>query len=94
VKKLEGKPFALLGINTDVTKDTVAELTRKGEITWRCCWDGGQEGPITTRWRVESFPTVFVLDARGVVRFKNLRGETLEEAVNNLIREAEAATGK
>ena len=94
MKKLEGKPFALLGINTDVTKDTVEELTRKGEITWRCCWDGGQEGPITTQWRVESFPTVFVLDARGVVRFKNVRGEALEKAVNDLIREAESAASK
>jgi hypothetical protein len=41
-------------------------------------------------WEVEHFPTIYVLDAMGVIRHKELRGEELETAVNALVKEAEA----
>ena len=40
VKRLEGKPFALLGVNSD-TKDRVRQAMKKENITWRSWWDGG-----------------------------------------------------
>ena len=48
----------------------------------------GTTGPITTRWGVHSFPSIFVLDAAGVIRFKDLRGDDLERAVTELLGEA------
>jgi len=55
-----------------------------GEIAWRCWWDGGTDGPITTRWGVSSFPSIFVLDRDGVIRFTNVRGDELDRAVASL----------
>jgi hypothetical protein len=65
----------------------LSDAIRKGEITWRCWWDGGIEGPITSRWGVTSFPNIFVLDRNGVIRFKGLRGDELDRAVANLLDE-------
>ncbi len=94
VKRLEGKPFAMLSVNTDQDKETLRKAIMAGEITWRCWWDGGVEGPITTRWSPESFPTVYVLDSKGVIRDINKEGEVLNEAVDTLLKEMETAKSR
>jgi hypothetical protein len=35
------------------------------------------------------YPTSYVLDAKGVIRYTEIRGEELEKAVNVLLKEAE-----
>ena len=87
VKRLEGKPFALLGINSD-PKDHLKAVMQKENITWRSWWDGGDtDGPIAQAWGVEGWPTIYVLDHKGVIRFKNVRGEAMDKAVNQLLKE-------
>ena len=57
VKKLEAKPFALLGINSDSDRDALKEVLKKEEITWRSWFDGGKiGGPIATKWNVHGCP--------------------------------------
>src|SRR6476620_11819945 len=92
VKRLEGKPFALLGINSDSDREKLKEVMRKEQIAWRSWWDGGSTGgPIASRWNVHGWPTVYVLDAKGVIRYKNVREKALDEAVDALLREANGA---
>ena len=85
VAKLKDKPFAMVSVNTDEEVETLKKSIASGEITWRCWWDGGTDGPITTRWGITSFPSIFVLDRRGVIRFKDLRGDDLDKAVSGLL---------
>jgi len=87
-----GKPFILLSVNTDASVDTLRQSIARGDITWRCWWDGGMTGPITTRWGIRLFPSIFVLDRAGVIRFKDLRGDDLERAVTSLLDEAAVKT--
>ena len=90
VKRLEGKPFALLGVNSD-PKDRLRQAMKKENITWRSWWDGGNtEGPIAKAWNVSGWPTIYVLDAKGVIREKNVRGEEMDKAVDKLLTELEA----
>ena len=86
VKDLKDKPFALLSVNTDADQATLQKSIKDGEITWRCWWDGGMEGPISASWNITSYPTIFVLDGMGTIRFKNLRGPSLKEAVKSLLK--------
>ena len=66
---------------------------QKEQITWRSWWDGGTtEGPIATRWNVTGWPTIYVLDDRGVIRFRNVRGEELDKAVEALLKEPTNST--
>ena len=93
VARLQGKPFAAVSVNADATRATLEESIHKAEITWRCWWDG-LEGPITKQWHIEGIPSVFVIDAQGIIRFKQVQGEALEKAVNALLQEAQAAAVK
>ena len=89
VKRLKDKPFALIGVNSD-SKERLREAMKKNDITWRSFWDGGSTGgPIASKWGVSGWPTIYVIDHRGVIRFKNLRGDQLEEALEMLVTEAE-----
>jgi hypothetical protein len=87
VKRLEGKPFALLGINSD-PKPRLKEVLKKENITWRSWWDGGNtRGPIATRWNVSGWPTIYVLDHKGVIRYRDVREHAMDEAVDALLKE-------
>jgi thiol-disulfide isomerase/thioredoxin len=88
VKRLADKPFALLGINSDETREDLKKVMAKEKIRWRSWWDGGSpEGPIATRWNVHAWPTTYVLDAKGVIRYKNVLQSELDKAVDTLLKE-------
>jgi len=91
VKRLKDRPFVLLGINSDSDRDKLKTRMEKEGITWRSWWDGGKTGgPIATRWDVHAWPTIIVLDEKGVIRFNRLPHFTpipLDDAVDTLLKE-------
>jgi thiol-disulfide isomerase/thioredoxin len=93
VARLRGRQFALLSVNTDETIATLQKSIRTGEVTWRCWWDGGPGRPIASRWNVRAWPTIYVLDARGVIRAKNPRDESLDKLIDGLLEEGPDAIG-
>lgn len=89
VKRLEGQPFALLGVNSDADREKLKPVLAKRGITWRSFYDGpNTEGPIASRWNVLGWPAIYVLDTKGVIRFKHVRDEVLDRAVDELMKEA------
>jgi hypothetical protein len=64
VKRLDGKPFTLLGINSDQNRDDLKKVMEKEQITWRSWWDGSTSGPIASKWNVQGWPTIYVLAAK------------------------------
>ncbi|MBI3877355.1 MAG: redoxin domain-containing protein [Verrucomicrobia bacterium] len=87
VARMKDKPFALLGVNSD-PKERLREVVKKENLSWRMWWDGGStDGPIATKWNVSGWPTIYVLDAKGVIRFKEVRGEQMDKAVDSLLAE-------
>jgi peroxiredoxin len=87
VKRLENKPFALIGINSDADPESLKKHLRTEQITWRSWCDGGRQGPIATSWNVWAWPTVYVLDHKGIIRDKWARGYALEATVDKLLNE-------
>src|SRR5262245_18373179 len=88
VEGRKDQPFALLGVNTDSMKPAdLAKKLAEQKITWRSAVEGKTTGPIFTAWIAHAFPTIYVLDARGAIRFKNVRGPQLDEAVDALLKE-------
>ena len=64
-------------------------------LTWRSWWDGGStNGPIARAWNVSAWPTIYVLDHKGVIRYKNVREQALDKAVDTLLAEMGAAPGE
>lgn len=90
VVRMKGRPFTILGVNSDPVED-YKKAIKEQELTWPSFWDGGRTGgPIARQWGVSGWPTIFLLDAKGVVRYRNVRGEELDEAIDILVKEAEA----
>lgn len=98
-KRLQGKPFALVGVDADEGKAAAKRAMAKENMTWRSFWNGGGwEGGIAAAWNVQEWPTVYVLDAKGMIRLKQhgYGGKSsdalLDELVDRLLKEVE--TGK
>ncbi len=89
VKKLENKPFALIGVNTDSREAYEAEVESMG-VTWRSFMQETTSGPIPTKWNITSWPTIFIVDANGIIRYKDLRDQEMEDAVMILLEEMKA----
>ncbi|WP_165246554.1 TlpA family protein disulfide reductase [Paludisphaera soli] len=93
VARMKGRPFAFIGVDADRPEDREKALqtTRDEKMDWPSLWDGGFDGPIQARYNVDHYPTVYVLDARGVIRFVDPRGDDLDRAVERLLAEIEPA---
>ena len=89
VNRLKDEPFALIGVNSDKDLEKLAARIAEEQITWRSFWNGpeGTRGPISKAWNVSGWPTIYVLDAEGVIRFKSVRGDALDKAVDSLLAE-------
>ncbi len=93
VERLKGRPFALVGVNGDDDRVKARDVARDKGMTWPSFWSGedGADGPIARAWNVHTWPTIYVLDARGVIRFTGHGDAKLDEWVDELL--AEPGTG-
>ena len=69
------------------------DVMKNEDLTWRSFADLGDagQGAIAARWNLTNTPTLYVLDARGVIRYKwpGLPGhETIDSALDKLLEEA------
>ena len=88
VERLKDRPFALVGVNSDDSPATLRAAMERERISWPSFFDGGgTSGPIATRWSVRGWPTIYVLDAQGVIRSKDVRGADMDRAVDALLAE-------
>jgi len=87
VERLEDEPFTLLGVNSD-PEGTYREKRAEMGVTWPSFHDGGSTGgPIASAWNVRGWPTIYVLDHTGTIRYKGVRGEAMDDAVDTLLAE-------
>jgi thiol-disulfide isomerase/thioredoxin len=92
VDRMKNQSFVLIGVNSDPSLNDAKRAVAKESMGWRSFWNGtdGPTGPISHAWNVRSWPTIYVLDGKGVIREKNVRGEELDKAVDLLIKEQAA----
>ncbi len=94
VQKYKDAPFVLLGVTSDEDAAAFRELSKQNSVTWRSIWDGGRNGPLAQLYQVRAFPTLFLIDAQGVIR-KSWVGEpnqtSLDEEIEALVAAAKSA---
>jgi thiol-disulfide isomerase/thioredoxin len=84
--RLKGKPFALLGVNCDRTEADARAVLAREKLTWPNWFDGESgKGQIAESYHIQVLPTIYVIDSRGIIRCKDLRGTALAEAVDELL---------
>jgi hypothetical protein len=88
--KYKNRPFVILGVNTDTDRDRIKETIARENITWRSWWAGGIDGAIPQLYHVERWPTLYLLDGRGTIRFAQIHDQALDEAIESLLKEMES----
>jgi peroxiredoxin len=83
-------PFAMLSVETGSSVAIARQAKADAGLPYRSWWDARVQdtpGQIATAWNVGGFPTLYVIDGAGVIRFVDLRYEDLLKGVRQLLSE-------
>jgi hypothetical protein len=95
VEKFQGKPFVILGINSDSNREIVKTVSVKEKLTWRSFWDGGStDGPIASQWNVTGWPTLYLIDHKGLIIRRIGMSKEDDKLIEEKVQEAERASKK
>jgi hypothetical protein len=64
---------------------------KEEKITWPSFADEDTSGPIATAWNVQGWPTIYILDAKGVIRYKSVGAD--EDAIDRTLKKLLAEMG-
>jgi len=104
VERMKGRPFVLIGVNGDNDREKAKAVSAREGVNWRSFWPGGAKRGTPLEWGVSLWPTVYVIDANGVIRddglvyFKEIYGrktpdnKTPDKMIESLVAEVEKAT--
>lgn len=91
IETYSDEPVVMLGVNSDRQLKTILDAKASGKAPgYRTWWDGSTNGPISNAWDIWKWPSTFILDADGVVRFVDKRKDGMIEAVAELLEEERA----
>jgi thiol-disulfide isomerase/thioredoxin len=63
VERMNGRPFAMLGVNTDADAGAARKVMEAQGVAWPNWHDGEPgEGPIARLYHVRGYPTVYVIE--------------------------------
>ena len=87
VKRLEGKPFAIVGVNGDEDQKFAKDAVTKNDMTWRSFQNRNGLQTIPLAWHVWSWPTFYLIDQKGIIRkrWSDTQLEELDQAIDQLI---------
>ncbi|MFC2161039.1 redoxin family protein [Acidobacteriota bacterium] len=85
-KMYHDKGFEIIGISLDQNKNRFQKFIKDNNMTWRQYYDGkGGQNELAQKYSIDSIPSTFLLDAKGKIIAKNLRGSALEEAIKEAV---------
>ena len=87
VAKYKHKPFALIAIDSDGSRSALRKLMEQNGVTWRMIADGKTDGPIATKWGVHAWPTMYIIDRTGKIRYKMEGDQDMPGKVKTLMGE-------
>jgi peroxiredoxin len=61
-------PFVVLGVSSDDDAARFREFAKAQDLRWRSLWEGSRLGPVAQSYSVKALPTLFLIDAAGVIR--------------------------
>jgi thiol-disulfide isomerase/thioredoxin len=96
VKKLKDKPFVLVSVSADKEKETLEKFLEKEPMPWVHWWDNGPNSKVLKSYRVQAFPTLYLIDHSGVIRHKWVGAPgnaELDKAIDELVAAAIKAKG-
>lgn len=81
------RSVAFVGVNSDPDREDARRQAAADGLTWPSFWNDGRFGGLATDWGVRSWPTTFVLDRDGVLRFSKVKLPELAARIEELLAE-------
>ncbi|HEY4788731.1 MAG TPA: TlpA disulfide reductase family protein [Bacteroidales bacterium] len=82
-QRFHNKGFEILSVSRDKYKNNWIKALRADHITWKSVWDA--DSRVTTNmYLVAAFPTTYLVNSKGIIIAKNLRGEALESKLEEI----------
>lgn len=86
-------PFAIVSVDSGANPAASKAALARERLTYRSFWDSGGKtpttGPIATAWNAVGWPSVYVIDEQGVIRYVDVLQEDLLKAVRELVTAAD-----
>ena len=86
-QRYHAQGFEIIGVSLDQDQDSLVNFVRTSHMPWRQYFDGlGWDNKLAQKYGVQSIPMDYLLDRRGVIIGKELRGAELGEAVSKALQ--------
>ncbi|MGQ1888963.1 redoxin domain-containing protein [Thermophagus sp. OGC60D27] len=82
-QQFAGEEFEVIGVSLDKTKEPWLKAVEEDNINWVQLHD--PEGDVANTYGVQSIPFTLLLDKDGVIIEKNLRGDALQEKLDEIL---------
>ncbi|MFN3346289.1 MAG: TlpA family protein disulfide reductase [Candidatus Bipolaricaulaceae bacterium] len=87
--------FEIVGVSLDESEEDLRRVLTTYHITWPNAFFGSRwDNPVANLYRVYQIPTTYLLDKRGVIRFRDVHGQELRAAVQALLVEPFEPAGR
>jgi thiol-disulfide isomerase/thioredoxin len=87
--KFNEKGFEIVGISLDRDRAALENYIKVNKMNWPQHFDGaGWNNGVAAKYKVRSIPATYLIDRKGKIRYRSLRGRALEEAVETLLKES------
>lgn len=84
------RDFEIIGVNLDFELDSLRAYLSTRKIEWPQIANGqGWQSPLVDLYGVTALPKNFLLDRKGVIRYKDLSGASLSAKIYELLNEPE-----
>ena len=84
--RFKDKGFAVLGVSLDDNKSNWLKAIKTDSLTWENVCDlRGDKNRAAVMYGINAIPNNFLIDSKGVIIARDLRGEKLEEALEKLL---------
>jgi peroxiredoxin len=88
-KRFNKDGFEIIGISLDSNRDALENFIKTNEMSWPQYFDGkGWQNGLAEQYRVRAIPATYLIDKKGKIRYRSLRGADLESAVERLLAES------
>ncbi|MFQ5639045.1 MAG: TlpA family protein disulfide reductase [bacterium] len=89
-ERYQARGLEIIGVNLDYDLETLSDFVQENRIPWQQVSTGkGWDMALVNIYKVEAIPKNFLLDRNGVIRYKNLHGNTLRLKISELLNEPE-----
>jgi thiol-disulfide isomerase/thioredoxin len=87
-REFKAKGLEIIGINLDSNKTKMEAFIKQNSLEWKqSCSGKAWKDETVTRYGVNSLPSLWVVDKKGILRSFNTKGKELRDVISTLLSE-------